>query len=139
MNIFTTIEEKWQDLCKKTAPTRKKWRKALKKTGKALKSAWTFVYRLRAVFLAVPVAVGAIWLACINAAKLPESVGINLLASGEFSMMVSRGVAVLVPLAITAFCVLLTLGSRKTLYPWMISLFSLALPVLIYVTNLFPA
>jgi hypothetical protein len=86
----------------------------------------------------MPVIIGAIILACINLNNLPARVGLDLLSSGEFAKTVSRGTAVLLPLGITGLCVLLTLSSRKPLYPWLISLFSLALPVLIYVINMYP-
>lgn len=139
MEFFATIEQKWQDLIKKTAPARKKCADVLRKIGKVLKTIWTYIYQLRGLLLAIPVIFGAVVLACLNWRLLPDAVGINLLASGEFSMMVSRGTAVFAPLGITLFSIVLTLGSRKTLYPWMISLFTLVLPVLIYVTNMYPS
>lgn len=139
MEFFTVVEQKWQEFCKKTEPGRKKCGEVLRKIGRVLRIIWAYVYKLRGLLLAIPVIIGAVILACINMTKLPESVGINLLANGEFSMMVSRGIAVLIPLGVTGFCVVLTLGARKTLYPWLISVFSLALPLLIYVTNMYPA
>ena len=139
MNFLVTIEEKWQTFCENTAPTREKIGSVCRKIGKTLKTVWSYIYKLRAAILAVPVAVGAICLAVMNLVKLPGSVGINLLSNGEFSMMVPKIVAVLGPRGVTAFCILLMIGAKKTLYPWLISLFSLVLPVLIYVTNVYPA
>lgn len=139
MNFLTMIEDKWQTFCKNTEPARKKCGSVFRQIGKTLKVIWSYIYRLRVVILAIPVAVGAIWLALMNMSKLPENVGINLLANGEFSMMVPKLVAVLGPLGVTALCIFLMIGARKTLYPWMISLFSLVLPLLIYVTNVYPA
>jgi hypothetical protein len=75
----------------------------------------------------------------MNMTKLPDSVGINLLADGSFSLMIPKIAAVLGPLGVTALCVFLMLGAKKTMYPWLISLFTLVLPVLIYVTNVYPA
>jgi hypothetical protein len=139
MNFLTVIEDKWQTFCKNTEPARKKCSSVFRKTGRTLNTVWAYVYRLRAVILAVPVAVGAIWLACMNMTKLPDSVGINLLADGSFSLMIPKIAAVLGPLGVTALCVFLMLGAKKTMYPWLISLFTLVLPVLIYVTNVYPA
>lgn len=139
MEFFAMIEQKWQELCKKTEPARKKCAQVLRKIGKVIKTIWSYVYKLRGLLLAIPVIFGAVVLACLNWSLLPDSVGINLLSNGEFSMMVGRGTAVLVPLGITGFSIILTLGSRKTLYPWLISLFTLAIPVLIYVTNVYPS
>ena len=99
---------------------------------------WKWLYRLRSVVLAIPIAVGAIILAIHNNANLPETVGINIQATGEYAETVSRSVAVLGPLAVTAVCLLMVFCSRKVLYPWLISLFSLVLPLLIYITNIFP-
>ena len=108
-----------------------------KKTfGYVMKEIGRWIYKLRSVFLAIPVAVAAIFLAVRNQVNLPEQVGINLLASGEFEMMISRNVAVLVPLVITVFCLLLMFCSRKVLYPWLISIFSLVLPFVLLLTNM---
>lgn len=105
---------------------------------KVFQQIWKWIYRLRSVILAIPVAIGAIILALHNNANLPETVGINIQASGEYAETVSRNVAVLGPLAVTAVCLLMVFCSRKVLYPWLISLFSLVLPLLIYITNIFP-
>lgn len=102
------------------------------------KTVMRWVYKLRSVVLAVPVAVGAVLLAIFNNANLPETVGINIQASGEYADTISKSVAVFGPLALTAVCLLMVFCSRKVLYPWLISLFSLVLPLLIYVTNFFP-
>ncbi len=107
-------------------------------TKHKLKIFWKWAYRLRSVILAIPVAAAAVILAIHNQAMLPSSVGIQIQANGEYASMVSRSVAVLGPLAVTAVCLLMVFCSRKVLYPWLISLFSLALPLLIYITNTFP-
>lgn len=101
-------------------------------------SIWKMAYRLRSVILAIPVAVGAVILAIHNQAKLPDVVGINIQASGEYAQTVGKAVAVFGPLAVTAVCLLMVFCSKKVLYPWLISLFSLVLPLLIYITNVFP-
>lgn len=102
------------------------------------KTIWKWIYRLRSVILAIPVAVASIVLALYNQTNLPETVGINIQATGEYAQTVSRSVAVLGPLAVTAVCLLMVFISRKVLYPWLISLFSLVLPLLILITNIFP-
>lgn len=99
----------------------------------------TVLFRLRKLVLAVPVIYWAVKIALYNRENLPEQVGINLLSSGEFSQMISRDMAVLGPLGLTAACLLLMFCSRKAMYPWAISVFTLALPILILFTNLYPA
>lgn len=107
----------------------------LKKRNETFVSTWKWLYRLRSVFLAIPVAAIAVILAIRNQAMLPDMVGFSMQASGEFAYLVGKGVAVLGPLAVTAVCLLMTFCSRKVLYPWLISLFSLVLPIVIYLTN----
>lgn len=97
----------------------------------------TWIFRLRKIFMALPVVYLAVRIAIANMERLPETVGLNLQSSGEFAMMVTRSYAVFGPLCVTAFCLLLMFCSRKTLFPWIISIFTLALPYLIYLTNLY--
>ena len=111
----------------------------LKKIGKVLAAIGKWIYRLRGFFMAVPVALAALFLASRNMARLPEEVGINLLANGQYEYLISRGLAVMVPLLVTGVCLLMMWLSRRTIYPWIISIFSLVLPWLIWITNVFPA
>jgi hypothetical protein len=96
------------------------------------------IFRLRKIFMAIPVVYLALRIANENMQRLPEAVGLNLQSSGEFAVMVTREYAVNGPLALTGFCVLLMFFSRKTLFPWVISIFTLVLPYLIYFTNMMP-
>ena len=100
---------------------------------------WRYIMKFRKLILAVPVVIGATWMAVYSNGKLPEYVGINMQETGEFAQMVSREVAVMGPLAVTAFCLLLMFCSRRTLYPWLISLFSLVLPLFLILSNMYPA
>ena len=110
-----------------------------KKIASLLSFIGTVLFRLRKLVLAAPVIYGALRLAFYNRAHLPEEVGINLQSSGEFAQMISRDMAVVGPLGLTAACLLLMLCSRKALYPWAISMFTLVLPLLILFSNLYPA
>ena len=111
----------------------------LKKIGRVLASIGKWIYRLRGFFMAVPVALAALFLASRNMARLPEEVGINLLANGQYEYLISRGLAVMAPLIVTGVCLVMMWLSRRTIYPWIISIFSLVLPWLIWITNVFPA
>ena len=104
----------------------------LGKTGKV-------IFRLRAALMAAPVVYAAVRLAMYARENLPEQVGINLQESGEYAMLVSRNTAIMGSLAVTAVCLLMMFVSRRTIYPWLISIFSLVLPILLIVTNIFPA
>ena len=79
----------------------------LKKIGAVLRVIGQWIYKLRSVILAIPVVAAAIKLAFQNLNRLPVYVGINMQASGEYAMMVERSVAVLVPLLVTAACLLM--------------------------------
>ena len=108
------------------------------KFGSVIGSICSWIYKLRKLIMAAPVVYLAIRIAIANSNRLPEAVGMNLQSSGEFAMMVTRNYAVFGPLLVTGFCLLLMFCSRKTLFPWIISIFSLVLPYLIYLTNLYP-
>lgn len=97
------------------------------------------LFRLRKLVMAAPVVFAALKLAFYNREHLPEQVGINIQSSGEFAQMITRDMAVMAPLGLTAACLLLMLCSRKAMYPWAISIFTLVLPLLILITNLYPA
>ena len=114
-----------------------KVREVCGRVGNVIGLICTWIFRLRKIFMAIPVAYLAIRIAIANAGRLPEYVGLNLQSSGEFAMMVTRNYAVYGPLGVTGFCLLLMLCSRKTVFPWVISIFSLVLPYLIYLTNIY--
>lgn len=139
MGMFTGIGEKWDRFCDKTKPFREGTGKVLGGTGKVLKTTGSYLFRLRAVLLSAPVAVAAILLAMKNMDRLPDSVGLMLQTSGDFAVLVPKTMAVFGPLGITALCILLTVCSKKTVFPWLISVFTLILPVLIWFTNVYPA
>lgn len=103
--------------------------------GNVLKLIVTWIWKLRTVFMAIPVVWAAVKLAMENMERLPESVGLDLQSTGEFARMITREEAVYWPLGITAFCLLLMFCAKKPLLPWVISIFSLVLPLLVWLTN----
>lgn len=111
----------------------------LKKIGRVLGGVGKWIFRLRGFFMAIPVVLAALYLATQNMARLPDEVGINLLANGQYEYLVSRGLAVLAPLVVTGVSLLMMFLSRRTIFPWIISIFTLILPWLIWITNVFPA
>lgn len=98
-----------------------------------------WLYRLRKIVMAAPVVYLAVRIAQYNMEHLPEEVGINLQSTGEFAQVISRNTAVMGPFALTVACLLLMLCSRKAMYSWAISIFTLALPLLILFSNVYPA
>ena len=139
MGKLNDVAEKWNGFYQKIKPSLDKGVAVCHKIGEVCGRIADWIIKFRKVILTVPVAFASVCLAIVNAKNLPETVGINLLENGEYAYLVSSGVAVFGPLAVTALCLLLMMCSRKTLYPWIISVFSLALPLIILLTNNFPA
>ncbi len=139
MNFLDQFMVKWNTMVKKMQPTMKKVGYVCKVVSLKLEAAFHYVLKFRKIFLAAPVAVAAVLLALNNLAKLPVLVGINLQSNGEFGIQLMREVAVLGPMAVTALCLILMFCSKRTLTPWLVSVFSLTLPVVILFTNTFPA
>ncbi len=104
-----------------------------------LKKIFRYIADFKKIWLALPVGAAAIYLAVYANEHFPEYVGINLLETGDYAYLVTREIAVMGPLAITALCLLLMFCSKRTLFPWLVSVFSLVLTPLILVTNLFMA
>lgn len=109
--------------------------------GSMFKIICIWVYKLRSVFLAIPVAFAAIIMAIQNMTRLPETV--NLYFPGENILTanlteLSREAAVFGPLLVTVVCLVMMFLSRRVTFPWLISLFTLILPPFIYFITVFP-
>ena len=139
MEKLQTIKEKLNIFQKKDPVAEPENLSAWGKVKKVIGLIVTWIYRLRGLILAAPVAYAAIWLANYNMNHLPEPVGLNLQTTGEFATTVSLEMAVYGPLGLTLACLALMLCSRKVMYPWAISIFTLALPVLLLISNIYPA
>ena len=98
-----------------------------------------WVFKLRKLFMGLPVLLAALQLAIYSRENLPETVGFDIQATGEFAQVISRDTAIYGPLALTCCCLVLMLMSRRTVYPWLISIFTLTLPMLILALNGFMA
>lgn len=96
-------------------------------------------YHLRKVFMAIPVVYYAFKIAIYNSEQLPVEVGLFLQNSGDFLWMFSRNAAVFWPLVLTLACVFLMFFTRKAMYSWAVSIFTLALPLLLLFSNRYPA
>ena len=112
-------------------------RRVYKKVEEVISVIYRCIFRLRKIFMAIPGVYLAIKIARENMELLPEAVGLNIQSNGEFALLVTREYAVYGPLLVTAFCLLLIFCSRKAWYPWIISIFTLVLPLLIYITNVY--
>ena len=129
----------WQKFMDRVQILLSSLRKIFAKTAKILEKIISWLSKFKKIIAAVPVAAGAIVLALYNMGNLPKVVGINLLENGSFTYQIPRGIAVFAPVAVTSICLLLMFCSRRILTPWFVSLVSLLLPVMILITNVFPA
>ena len=116
-----------------------KFKAVIAKINSVINLIGTWLFRLRKFVMAAPVVYYALKLASYNMEHLPEQVGINLQSTGEFAQTISRQLAVTGPLGLTAACLLLMFCSRKAMYPWAGSVCTLALPVLLLLSNAYPA
>lgn len=124
---------------KRVSPGLEKFRSVVSKINRIINLIGVWLFRLRKLVMAAPVVYYALKLAQYNMEHLPEEVGINLQSTGDFAQMISRNMAVMGPFALTIACLLLMFCSRKAMYSWAISIFTLALPLLILFSNVYPA
>lgn len=139
MSIFADLADKWNAARNEVNSQLEAEQTPKEKFRKIMGIVLKILYGLRKVVLAAPVVYYAMRLADYNMTNLPDQVGVNLQSSGVFADTISRELAVYGPLGVTAACLVLMFTSRKALYPWAISVFTLALPLLLLFSNLYPA
>ena len=139
MNFLEKVIDVWGAFSEKASPVLESLKEIFTEVGKILYSIGSYIYKMRKIFLAVPVVWAAIYLAIYNQANLPAVVGLDLQTTGDFAIQLARELAVLIPLVITAVCLLLMFCSRRILTPWLVSMFSLVIPIVILLLNTFPA
>lgn len=139
MNFLDKIAESWDRFCEKVSPGFRKVGEVFRKIGRVLGKIGRWIYNLRKVLATIPVGVAAVILGIYNMRHLPPAVGIGMKADGSYYFLLIRELAVLGPIAITALTLLLVFCSKRILTPWAVSVFTLIIPVFLYVTNVFPA
>ena len=139
MKELDQIMDKLKEFQSKVKPWLDKADKGLKKAKSIWKKVWPWIWQARKILLAIPVVYLMLYFARLNWNVLPESVGLHLQNTGDYAQYITKEMAVYTPLGITGGCLAMMFVSRKTLYPWMICMFSMLLPLLILVTNIFPA
>ena len=139
MKQLEQLTAKVDALREKAKPVMEKADQGYRKVKEVWGVAWPWIWRLRKVLFAIPVVYLALYFARLNWNVLPDLVGLNLQTNGEYAQYMSKELAVWGPLGVTAGCLAMMFLSRKTVYPWMICMFSMLLPLLILVSNIFPA
>ena len=150
MHWLDWIVEKWNWLKDKVRPVWDVIKKVFIILYRIFMALWKTVYSLRGVLLSIPVAIAGMIVAAWGQSNLPEVVEITHVIIdrnaenplfGLFVMttdLITRDVALFVPLALTAFCLVMTILSKRTLFPWVISILTLCLPIVIWFLNTYP-
>lgn len=107
------------------------------KKGSGILKFFRGVFRLRGLLLSLPVAAASGYIAYLSYNNLPEMVGLLVQPTGGFQFMITRQIAVLAPLAITFLCILITICAKKVIFPWLLSIFTLIIPGVLWLTNVF--
>ena len=102
-----------------------------------------WVYKLRSVFMAIPVLTAAVILAIRNSRNLPEKIAVYFPSFSADKVIIKlteleRGSAVMIPLLLTIASLALMFCSRRTVYPWIISIFTLILPLFFLFVGMYP-
>ena len=139
MKQIEQLTAKMQELRQKVQPYVEKADKGYRKAKDIWKKAWPWIWQSRKLLLAIPVVYLMLYFARLNWNVLPEQVGLNLQTTGEYAQYITKELAVYGPMGVTGGCLAMMFLSRKTVYPWMICMFSMLLPLLILLTNIFPA
>lgn len=116
-----------------------KTKAVFRKIGRVLQIIGKVLFHLRKIFLAVPVVWAAFKVYAYGQANLPEAVGVWLLENGDYQFTLARESALMSCMAVTAACLVLMFCSRRTILPWIVSIFTLVLPFLLIITNMYPS
>ena len=131
MKQLEQLTAKFSELRQKAQPYVEKAHHGYQKAQKIWKKAKPWVGASRKILLAIPVLWLMLYFARLNWNVLPDPVGLNLQTTGEYAQYISKELAVYGPMGVTGGCLAMMFLSRKTVYPWMICMFSMLLPLLI--------
>ena len=139
MKQLEQLTAKLSELRQKAAPYLEKAENGYQKAKKIWEKAKPWIWQSRKLLLAIPVVWLMLYFARLNWNVLPDQVGLNLQTTGEYAQYISKQMAVYGPMGVSGGCLAMMFLSRKTVYPWMICMFSMLLPLLILITNIFPS
>ncbi len=137
----------WRSFWDKVCPVAVSIGRFFRRVGSDLLTIFGYMYNMRAVILCAPLAAVAVVLAALNSRYLPEQVSILMPTIDTVAedalfgflvfndLLIGRSEAVLSCLILTLVCLVLTMFTKRTLYPWLIAVFSLSLPLMLRVTN----
>ena len=97
-NSGSSVENRNETVKARESTGLEKFKAAVAKTNQIINLIGVWLFRLRKFVMAAPVLYYALKLASYNMEHLPEQVGVNLQATGEFAQTISRQLAVMGPL-----------------------------------------
>ena len=150
MRWMDNLIDKWNGFLDKVSPFFWAVSRVFRSIGRTFRDLWRYVFWFRSIVLGAPLAGAAVIIAAQSATRLPETVNyikvtvdteaqnalFGLFVMGQET--VSRNLAVMVPLGLTAACIVLMIFSKRMLYPFMIGLLTLTLPYIIYFFTIYP-
>lgn len=150
MQWLNTFMDKFYAFIEKVRPILAAIGRFFMALGHGLYKIGLYMYRLRSLLLAAPVAAVALILAMDNMERLAETIEVTKItynpeaADALFGFLelgtttITRDAAVYGPAMITAACLVMMICSKRTLYPFLISVFSLCLPLVIWFFSVYP-
>ena len=114
----------------------RRMRKFMEPVDKVLATIGKVLYHLRKIFMAIPVVIVGMKVFVYAKEKLPQDVGILLQENGTYKYLLDKATTLQACMILTGGCLLMMFLSRKIVYPWVISLFSLVLPLFLVFSNM---
>ncbi len=135
------VKEKKPQAVKENKPNEKwlKTQEVFRKIGRVFYIIGRVLFHMRKIFLTLPVLWVAFKVYTYAKEMLPENVGVWLLETGDYQFTLDREASLMSCLAVTAACLVLMFLSRRTILPWIVSLFTLVLPIMLVLTNMYPS
>ena len=84
MQFMDSFAQKWNALRTKLSPVMQKIGRFFRKVLDILALIWRYIVRFKRIIIAIPVAVGAVYLALWNMDRLPSKVGFGIQLDGTF-------------------------------------------------------
>lgn len=150
MKWLDNLIDRWDRMIARCSPFFEGMAHFFRSIGRTFSNLWKYIFWFRSVLVGAVMGVAAVVLAAYNRTRLPETVDyikVTLDAEAENALLglfvmsadsVSRDWAVMIPVALTAGCIVMMIFSKRMMFPCMIGLLTLLLPQIIYWFTIFP-
>jgi len=150
MKWMDNLIDKWNGFWDRFTPFFDGVGKVFRAIRRTFRNFGKYLFWFRSVVVGAPMLAAAIIIAAMNLQRLPETVSYTKITLdpeatnalfGLFVMSqdaVSRNLAAMIPVALTALCVVLMIFTKRMLFPFFVGLLTLLLPQAIYYLTIFP-